>query len=174
MTRAREQAVAGGAATIGDSSMSTRLQRSSLILIDSANVISQRRAILQHIVKAVDILVDLCGDFLSLKVTEDLWPLFKSLLMILISRVTTQPNTNTNTTNSFDKTNSSNSMKTSRSVTASTTSVRMSEIRGITTKNPNITASGNKDSIPMINDTQQQQQQRTVSDHYIDVKVVIL
>lgn len=39
--------------------------------------LSSRRAVLLHALDTVDSLVDVCGDFLSSKVAEDLWPLLK-------------------------------------------------------------------------------------------------
>lgn len=39
--------------------------------------LSSRRAVLLHALDTVDALVDVCGDFLSSKVAEDLWPLLK-------------------------------------------------------------------------------------------------
>lgn len=39
--------------------------------------LSARRAILLHALDTVDVLVEVCGDFLSLKVSEDLWPLLR-------------------------------------------------------------------------------------------------
>ncbi|CAM9532484.1 unnamed protein product [Ectocarpus sp. 13 AM-2016] len=42
---------------------------------------SSRRAVLLHSLDTVDALVDVCGDFLSSKVSQDLWPLLKLLLL---------------------------------------------------------------------------------------------
>lgn len=42
-----------------------------------ASSLSSRRAVLLHALETVDALVDVCGDFLSSKVEEDLWPLLK-------------------------------------------------------------------------------------------------
>lgn len=42
-----------------------------------ASSLSSRRAVLLHSLDTVDALVDVCGDFLSSKVSEDLWPLVK-------------------------------------------------------------------------------------------------
>ncbi|CAM9675898.1 unnamed protein product [Ectocarpus fasciculatus] len=46
-----------------------------------ASSLSSRRAVLLHSLDTVDALVDVCGDFLSSKVSEDLWPLLKLLLL---------------------------------------------------------------------------------------------
>ncbi|CAM9393588.1 unnamed protein product [Hapterophycus canaliculatus] len=43
--------------------------------------LSSRRAVLLHALDTVDALVDVCGDFLASKVSEDLWPLLKLLLL---------------------------------------------------------------------------------------------
>lgn len=41
------------------------------------DALRSRRAALLHSLDVVDALVDVCGDFLSSKVAEDLWPLLK-------------------------------------------------------------------------------------------------
>ncbi|CAB1113910.1 unnamed protein product [Ectocarpus sp. CCAP 1310/34] len=46
-----------------------------------ASPLSSRRAVVLHSLDTVDALVDVCGDFLSSKVSEDLWPLLKLLLL---------------------------------------------------------------------------------------------
>lgn len=45
--------------------------------ISGISSLSSRRAVLLHALDTVDALVDVCGDFLSSKVAEDLWPLLK-------------------------------------------------------------------------------------------------
>eukprot|EP00752_Nemacystus_decipiens_P012189 g10806.t2 len=49
--------------------------------LNGVSSLSSRRAVLLHALDTVDALVDVCGDFLSSKVAEDLWPLLKLLLL---------------------------------------------------------------------------------------------
>lgn len=48
--------------------------------------LSSRRAVLLHTLDTVDALVDVCGDFLSSKVAEDLWPLLRVSVRALTDR----------------------------------------------------------------------------------------
>eukprot|EP00903_Cladosiphon_okamuranus_P012353 g11582.t1 len=50
--------------------------------------LSSRRAVLLHALDTVDALVDVCGDFLSDKLAEDLWPLLRLLLLQYASSTT--------------------------------------------------------------------------------------
>ena len=51
--------------------------------LSGATSLSSRRAVLLHALDTVDALVDVCGDFLSSKVAEDLWPLLKASVLFL-------------------------------------------------------------------------------------------
>lgn len=44
---------------------------------DLLESLASRRAVILHALDTVDILIEACGDFLSSKVSEDLWPLLK-------------------------------------------------------------------------------------------------
>ncbi|KAG5186643.1 hypothetical protein JKP88DRAFT_353920 [Tribonema minus] len=72
MARFREQARAAGAA-LGSGGKGA---------VEAAEMegVAQRRAALLSVARAVAALTDLCGDFLSLKVTEELWPVLRALL----------------------------------------------------------------------------------------------
>ncbi|CAM9944988.1 unnamed protein product, partial [Choristocarpus tenellus] len=39
--------------------------------------LTARRAVVLHFLDTMDCLVGVCGDFLSTKISEDLWPLIK-------------------------------------------------------------------------------------------------
>jgi hypothetical protein len=189
MARAREQAVAAGASvssgTVRTQQRATTIAAAAAVVVraETAAQIAQRRAILQHVVSAVTKLVELCGDFLSLKVTEELWPLCRALLSTLLPQLCTPASSSSSSGSSSVTvrsagTGTGTSSSISSGAAVSTTSQLMSALRGepaVVTGSSAIKAKPAAVSVAAVpqQQQQQQQQQRSVADHMVDAKVAV-